>query len=472
MIVWYRRDLRFDDHSPLKWASDSGDPILPLFIYDPSILEPWALGSARKWWLFRSLESFSEQWKKRGGHLVYREGKTKEILLEICKKTGIKKIVAHAHSEPTLRELDRLLQVSLNDRGIELILCAPPVLHNFEKLKNKSGGNFLIFTPFWKAFWDQSDTLSPPVSSPPMDIGKKTLKFPSDPVTPKLFLKPTRSGNSWWESFEKTWDVSELAAQKNLKKFLDDKIQSYAQGRNNPTDDKNTSRISPYLHGGEISPRRVWFEIIKKYPGKKIPPNVEQYLKEIVWREFGAYCLFHNPQSDQKSLKLPYEKLKWTGQDSDLARWQKGLTGFPIVDAGMRQLWQTGWMHNRVRMIVASFLVKDLLIPWQKGAEWFWDTLVDADLGSNTLGWQWTAGCGVDAAPYFRIFNPILQGEKFDPNGEYVKKFLPELKNTPTAFIHKPWESPNPPKNYPAPVVDHAVAREKILKLFSQLKKI
>jgi deoxyribodipyrimidine photo-lyase len=276
------------------------------------------------------------------------------------------------------------------------------------------------------------------------------------------------------------WTPGEAGAKRELRRFLDTAISGYAEGRDQP-DKTHTSRLSPYLHTGEISPRQVWRAVRRranKYPAKQ--EGTEAYLRQLGWREFAHHLLFHFPQTTEQPLRAKFADFPWRDSPTDMRAWQRGQTGYPLVDAGMRALWTTGWMHNRVRMITASFLVKHLLLPWQAGDRWFWDTLVDADLANNTLGWQWVAGCGADAAPYFRIFNPVAQGEKFDPDGDYVRRWVPELSRLPAAWIHKPWQAPTRVlteagvklgTTYPEPMVDHHSARVRALAALAKWKK-
>ena len=276
----------------------------------------------------------------------------------------------------------------------------------------------------------------------------------------------------WAAGLRKNWTPGEKGAQKLLARFLDDSLMRYPEDRNHPAV-VGSSRLSPYLHFGEISPRQIWHAVHKHATRHRQPGllhGADVYLKEIGWREFAHHLLYHFPKTPADPLRPAFEKFPWRKNKEALRRWQKGMTGYPIVDAGMRELWATGWMHNRVRMIVGSFLVKDLLLAWQEGARWFWDTLVDADLANNTLAWQWVAGCGADAAPYYRVFNPTLQGEKFDAEGSYVRKWVPELKNVPAKFIHKPWTLKARPAGYPEPIVDHGAARTHALAAFRQIR--
>jgi deoxyribodipyrimidine photo-lyase len=285
-----------------------------------------------------------------------------------------------------------------------------------------------------------------------------------------LKLEPTID---WAGSMRQHWTPGEAGASDRLKRFLREGTDSYDTDRDLPATE-GTSSLSPHLHHGEISPRPIWHAVLNKYGVERpsdLPSGGEVYLKEIVWREFAYQLLFHFPHTTNQPLREDFARFPWREDDRALRAWQRGRTGYPFVDAGMRQLWALGWMHNRVRMVVASFLVKHLLLPWVAGARWFWDTLVDADLASNTLGWQWSAGCGADAAPYFRIFNPVTQGEKFDPSGEYIRRWVPELRDLSSNFVHRPWEHPAPPKEYPAPIVEHGMARERALEALASLQK-
>ena len=303
-------------------------------------------------------------------------------------------------------------------------------------------------------------------------------KWPRSLSIPELGLLPAIA---WDAGLKAAWSPGSESAWIELRRFLDSAVGEYGSARNQPAI-RGTSRLSPHLHFGEISPRTVWHETQRLRQGRSrqsVESGSETFLREIGWREFAYHLLFHFPQTDQQPLRSEFTRFPWRDDADGLKAWQRGKTGFPIVDAGMRELWSTGWMHNRVRMIVASFLVKDLLVPWQRGAEWFWDTLVDADLASNTLGWQWTAGCGADAAPYFRVFNPVLQSEKFDPEGDYLRRWLPELTNLPLPFLHAPWTAPSTVlakagvqlgKTYPHPVVDHSEARQRALQALAQIK--
>jgi deoxyribodipyrimidine photo-lyase len=345
-------------------------------------------------------------------------------------------------------------------------------------IKNSSGQPFRVFTPFWNACRTNAPTLTP--VKPPRRIAAPAA-WPQSAVLASLELEPRVD---WVAGIRQAWRPGEVGAQAQLQRFLKEGLARYPEGRNRP-DRPDTSRLSPHLRFGEISPRQICHAVREreKLCGEELTRSAAVYLSEIGWREFAHHLLFHFPGATEAALRPEFEKFPWRSgavTRRQVKAWQQGRTGYPIVDAGMRELWTTGWMHNRVRMIVASFLVKDLLVDWREGARWFWDTLVDADLANNTLGWQWTAGCGADAAPYFRVFNPVLQGQKFDPQGRYVRRWVAELEKMPAKWIHHPWEAPREVLSaaavklgatYPRPIVDHAVARGRALKAFAEIKR-
>ncbi len=332
-----------------------------------------------------------------------------------------------------------------------------------------------MFTPYWRtclASLSPDDPLPAPKTVPSLAKWPKSVKLEALGLEPKI---------NWAEGFAHAWQPGEAGAQSQLKQFTRGTLFDYSTGRNRP-DHSGTSRLSPHLHFGELSPRQIWTAVQKAAERRHVPASQWkhwQFLAELGWRDFSHHLLFHFPHTARQPLREEFRRFPWHTDNRALRAWQQGQTGYPIVDAGMRELWTTGWMHNRVRMIVASFLVKDLMLPWPEGARWFWDTLVDADLANNTQGWQWTAGCGADAAPYFRVFNPVSQGQKFDPEGDYVRRWIPELAKLPTKWIHHPWEAPAEAlvaagvqfdKTYPAPIVSHAIAREVALEAYRKMK--
>jgi deoxyribodipyrimidine photo-lyase len=451
VIVWFRQDLRLSDNPALRAAAATGAPIIPLFILNEK--SPWAPGGAARWWLHHALAALD---KSLSGHLVLKKGDPAKILPALGKQTGAATIVWNRCYEPHAMARDEKISQALEKTGSEVATFNGALLHDPWTFKTKTGDKpYRVFTPFWKAM--RGKDVDRPYPAP------RKLKFHAvkGDALKSWKLLPTRP--DWAKGFN--WTPGEKSAHLALHDFLDD-IADYETARDLPDRD-GTSRLSPHLHWGEISPRQIWHAV--RTHGHSA--GAETFLKELGWREFCAQLLFHNPHLPEKPLDTRFTKFKWRHSKSDLQAWAKGQTGVPIVDAGMRQLWQTGWMHNRVRMIVASFLIKHLLIHWRAGEDWFWDCLVDADLSNNSANWQWVAGCGADAAPFFRIFNPVLQGEKFDRHGDYVRRFVPELKYVPDKYIHKPWDAPEPPNGYPAPIVDLQAGRDRALTVFRALKR-
>ncbi len=475
-IVWFRQDLRIRDNPALYYAAKQGHSIVPVYIWSPKEEGNWPVGGAGKVWLHYSLESIQEELRKKKTQLVIRKGSALSVIKELVQESEADSVYWNKRYEPSSRERDNALQAKLNKLGIEVKSFNGSLIYEPWEIETKSGNCFKVFTPFWEAF-----KLMPEADKPlplPSKIPSPS-HWPQSMDLQDLKLLPKKD---WAGGIRETWEFGEQGGRNQLTRFIKEPVKSYSKNRNYPAC-SGTSKLSPYLHFGEISPRQIWHELreFEISEGKKIlSEEIWAFLRELGWREFSYHLLYHFPQTAEKPLRREFASFPWKVDNKLLRAWQKGLTGYPIVDAGMRELWTTGWMHNRVRMVAASFLVKDLLLPWQKGAEWFWDTLVDADLANNTMGWQWSAGCGADAAPFFRIFNPVLQGEKFDPNGDYVRKWIPELTNLPNKWIHKPWEASQDVLNkaeiqlgedYPLPVVDHREARQQALDAFQKIKK-
>jgi len=467
-ILWFRNDQRLSDN-PALVAASKHNSVIPIFIWAPHEETPWEPGAASKWWLHHSLLELDASLKAIGSRLHITTGNSQKTLEDLIQKTGAKALYWNRRYEPSIISRDKEIKKYFSEAGIYVESFNSSLLNEPWEVLKKDGAPYQVYTPYWNA---AKKIISAKVSSKIKDFpgfpGKiaNSLKVSDLDLTPKI---------PWDSGFKKQWNPGEEHALKILANFTNKSLSSYNTGRDIPSI-PGTSLLSPYLHFGNISPRQVWATVIKKKLNSK---DSEQYLKELVWREFAAQLLYHFPKTDSHPLREQFSKFPWRKSKSKLQAWQKGLTGYPIVDAGMRQLWHTGWMHNRVRMIVASFLVKDLQIKWQEGAKWFWDTLVDADLASNTMGWQWTAGCGADAAPYFRIFNPMLQGSRFDPDGAYVKQWIPELKDLPKKWIHAPWDAPRDEldkagiklgKDYPKPIVDHFEAKMLALMAYEQIK--
>ncbi len=478
-IVWFRNDLRLDDHAALCAVVDRGGPVIPLFIWSPEDEEAWAPGGASRVWLHHSLNALDQSLREVGSRLIIRMGDATRALEQIIDDTGATSCVWSRRYEPHIIERDARIKRRLKDRGVTAESFNSALLHEPWEIETKDGRPYQVFTPFWRACLANNDPCEPLAA--PRSL-RAPSAWPRSITIDQLQLLPTIN---WHAGIEEAWTPGERSAIAALKSFLALSVAEYASDRDRP-DVQGTSRLSPHLHFGEISPRRIWHEAAEHVmaPSKRrgdpqARDGAEKFLAEVGWREFAHHLLYHFPKTAKHPLREQFADFPWRKDQRALKAWQRGETGYPIVDAGMRQLWHTGWMHNRVRMIVASFLVKHLLLPWQEGAKWFWDTLVDADLASNTLGWQWTAGCGADAAPYFRIFNPITQGEKFDAQGVYVRRWVPELKAVPNEYIHKPWEAPPAMlrnagivlgTTYPKPIVDHREGRERALDALASIK--
>ena len=452
VIVWFRQDLRLSDNLALHAAKASGAPLICLYIRDDDAHGVWKMGGASRWWLHHSLEALT---KALDGKLVLRQGDSAAVLRSMIRESGAATVMWNRCYEPFAIVRDTTIKSELTANGIEVQSFSGALLHEPWTVKTGGGTPFRVFTPFWKTMRQL------PVDMPaPAPQNLRFHAVDGDKLN-SWKLRPTRP--NWAKGFD--WTPGENSAQRALYEFLDH-IHDYKRARDLPDCD-GTSRLSAHLHWGEISPRQVWHAVRTHGPGE----GSETFLKELGWREFCAQLLFHYHDLPTQPLDARFAKFDWRKSEKDFHAWRRGQTGIPIVDAGMRQLWQSGWMHNRVRMIVASLLIKHLGIHWRRGEEWFWDTLVDADLANNSANWQWVAGCGADAAPFFRIFNPVLQGEKFDPDGVYVRRFVPELKNLPKKYIHRPWDAADPPQNYPAPIVDLATGRDRALASFRALKR-
>ncbi len=475
-LVWFRRDLRLEDQPALAAAINHGRPVIPIYIADESDQSDWPPGAASRWWLHHSLDRLSNELTSLGSRLIIRQGDALSQLIAAIDETHAQAVFWTRCYEPASILRDSRVKSELRNRGITAESFNGQLLFEPWEVQTKEGRPYQVFTPFWKSCLNRNPPEQPlprPRRLAPPD------QWPGSLMLDQLGLLPTIS---WDSGLKSSWQTGTNSAATELERFLESTVFDYDVARDQPAR-RGTSRLSPYLHFGEISPRTIWqatHRLVKEQGGGRETKGADTFLKEIGWREFAYHLLFHFPKTTREPLRTEFLRFPWREDADGLAAWQRGQTGYPIVDAGMRELWNTGWMHNRVRMITASFLVKDLLIPWQRGTEWFWDTLVDADLASNTLGWQWTAGCGADAAPYFRFFNPISQSEKFDPNGEYLRRWLPELRHLPSEFLHAPWTAPENVleeaavrlgKTYPYPIVDHNEARIRALQALSQIKQ-
>ncbi len=467
-IVWFRQDLRVADHAALAGALDAmaqpGGGVIPVYVLDDAAAGPWALGGAARWWLHHSLVSLQTALAERGSRLVLRRGRAEEVLPALMAETGAVAIHAGRMHEPWARQVEARLEAAVPG---QLHLHRTATLFDLAEIRTKTGGIYGVYTPFAKSLRLRGNP-APTIATPDRVPAPGTWPG-SDPLEDWRLL-PTRP--DWAPGFRETWQPGEAPAHERLAVFVDRYVHGYDVGRNLPGQPA-TSMLSAHLHWGELSPGQVWHAAAaaKKTAGD----GLGVYLGELLWREFAAYLLFHNPHLPERPLRPRFYALPTRNAPGELLAWQRGRTGIPIVDAGMRQLWHIGWMHNRVRMIAASFLVKHLLIPWRAGEDWFWDTLVDADLASNAASWQWITGCGIDAQPFFRVFNPVGQGEKFDPNGAYVRAWVPELARVPDRFVHAPWTAPPEVlaqagvtlgRTYPRPVVDLAEGRARALEAY------
>lgn len=437
---------------------------MPLFVLDDETAGPWKVGGASRWWLHGSLEALSTELARRGSRLVLRRGRAEQVVADFVAETGARAVFWNRLYEPFAIERDAKLKETLKAASVQAESFNGSLLREPWEVKTGSDGPFRVFTPFWRA---AQSALDP---SPALPAPKALTPSESWPRSDKLAdwaLLPSHP--NWARGFEPVWKPGEAGAQDRLAAFIDEGLGYYATGRDRP-DQANTSRLSPHLHWGEISPRQVWHAMQAAKQSHRLETNAEKFLSEIGWREFSYHLLYHFPTLPERNFRPAFDAFGWLDDAGAFRAWSKGQTGYPIVDAGMRELWTTGYMHNRVRMVAASFLIKHLMIDWRRGAAWFWDTLVDADLANNSASWQWVAGSGADAAPYFRVFNPVLQGEKFDPDGTYVRQWVPELYECDTRFVHRPWDASNARAlRYPPPIVGHDRARTRALAAFAKI---
>lgn len=490
-IFWFRQDLRLADNPALvaacKWAAEKQGDVIPVYIHAPDEEGMWPPGGATKVWLHHSLKALAGEIENLGTRLIMiaageaqAQPSSLSALQALAKEFGAGGIFWNRRYEPAAITRDKEIKSTLKASGLAVETFNGALLLEPWQVATKEGKPYQVFTPYWRTCLSQIQVdLEPPIEAPKTLAAKKIARLNFESNLEELHLLPHIK---WEKGITDAWMPGEKGALKQLDKFLNDGLDDYSEMRNRP-DIEGVSRMSPHLHFGEISPRSLWFIIKEKaehFKNEKSKAAALSYLREVGWREFSHHLLYYFPQTPTEPLRGDFKLFPWEKNPEALKAWQKGLTGYPIVDAGMRELWHTGIMHNRVRMIVASFLVKHLRLPWLAGAQWFWDTLVDADLAQNTMGWQWSAGCGADAAPYFRVFNPILQGEKFDTDGAYVRKWVPELAKMKSKYIHKPWEAPpleliaagvTLGENYPLPIVEHGEARNLALAAFQQLKE-
>ena len=464
-IVWFRDDLRLSDNPALSEAAASGAPLLALYVLDEAAMGDWRLGAASRWWLHHSLSSLASDLFARGVPLVLRRGPADMALFSLLTETKARSLYWNRLYEPWAVRRDGEIKARLRAEGVQAQSSNASLLFEPAALHNAQGEPYRVFTPFWRA------CLAKPAPAAPLPPPARLRGAPA-PASERLEdwrLLPTMP--DWAGGLREAWAPGESEAKTKLFDFVAKRAAKYNETRDALGED-GVSRLSPHLHFGEVSARQVW-QSVESEAG----PTGAAYLRQLGWREFSRHLLFANPDLPEKPLDRSFSRFPWRDDNNGLTAWKKGRTGYPLVDAAMRELWRTGYMRNRARLVAASFLVKHLLIHWREGEDWFWDTLVDADLANNAASWQWVAGCGADAAPYFRVFNPVLQGEKFDPGGVYVRRFVPELAKLEAKWIHRPWEAPKAVleaagvrlgESYPLPIVDHASARARALAAYAE----
>ena len=457
-LVWFRHDLRLDDNPAFRSALDEGYTPIPVYIRAPAEEGEWAPGGASDAWLHRSLASLDVDLRARGSRLLLRSGASASVLDALLEETGAEAVFWNRKYEPTTQPRDAALKKALRERGLQVDSFNGSLLFEPWDLATQQGNPYKVFTPFWRsalAQWRAPAPWEAPERLPPVDAALQSDRLDAWNLLPDL---------GWDAGFWETWTPGEAGAREALEIFIDGALNGYRSDRDRP-DRVGTSRLSPHLHFGEIAPWRITAELERARTAAN-SADMDGYIRELGWREFAYHLLHHFPQTTTQNLNPRFEHFDWAKVDPvALEAWQRGRTGVPIIDAGLRELWTTGYMHNRVRMIVASYLTKHLRYHWSHGARWFWDTLVDADLANNTLGWQWVAGTGADAAPYFRVFNPVTQAEKFDPKGSYIARWVPELAELPVPLRFAPWQKPDIlaklAPGYPRlPIADLAAGRE------------
>ena len=474
-IVWFRRDLRLADNPALSAACEQARHVVALYVHAPEEDGEWAPGGASRWWLHHSLGRLDDSLRARGGRLTLRRGGSLAALFAVAREAGADRVYWNRLYDPARVAHDTHIKAALREAGLECQSFNAALLHEPREVRTGQGEPYRVFTPFWRTCAARLDALPRPLPAP------QQIVAPSAPVAgvtlDALDLLP-RIG--WDAGLNSAWTPGEEGALARLEAFAGDAIGAYGEGRNRP-DRLGTSRLSPYLHFGEVGPRQCLAAARNATAERPaVQASADSFVRELGWREFAHHLLYHFPHTPTTSLDTRFAAFPWEPSDAWVEAWQRGRTGYPIVDAGMQELWHTGWMHNRVRMIAASLLTKNLRQPWLKGAQWFWDTLVDADLANNTLGWQWTAGCGADAAPFFRVFNPTLQTERFDPERAYLRRWLPELARLPDKWIHCPWAAPAAVlaqagvelgRTYPRPIVDFRDSRAAALAAYGSIRQ-
>ena len=464
-IIWFRQDLRLR-HNPALTAACKAANVLPIYILDDENAGKYRMGGASRWWLHHSLNALDSSLDNA---LNFYCGDAATVIADLCQRFTVDAVYWNRCYEPSYIAQSTCIKQQLSSQGIKAQSINGSLLNEPWSVLKKDGSPYKVFTPYHR----EASKIESPVTVLPAP--KLPTPLMIDPKATSLDTLSLLPEINWDADFYKCWTPGEAGASSALNSFLSNGISDYREGRDIPAL-KAISRLSPHLHFGDISPHQIISALLTVADDQ----NSEHFKREIRWREFSYYLLFHFPSLPEKNFKATFDQFPWENNPTWLVKWQQGLTGYPLVDAGMRELWQTGSMHNRVRMVTASFLIKNLLIDWRFGAQWFWDCLVDADLASNSASWQWVAGCGTDASPYFRVFNPIIQGEKFDPQGDYTKRYLPELQELPNKYLFRPWEAPPEVlkkanitlgQTYPFPMVDIKQSRQKALDSYSITKE-
>ena len=469
VIMWFRQDLRLADNPALSAAVDRGAPVLPVYILDDTNAGDWFPGAASRWWLHCSLAQLD---RALDGKLLLLRGDPRELLPNLANRYQAPGVFWNRLYEPWAMSRDTAIKSRLQQASVEVRSFNGSLLFDPPSTNKADGTPYRVFTPFYRKGCLGRGILPrrplPAPADPEIFEAKDGLELDDLELLPRV---------KWYDEIERVWKPGEVGANERLQTFLDTGLENYDEGRDRP-DQQFVSRLSPHLHFGELSPNQAWYAVDDTGTGLDLPGNEDRFLSELGWREFSYNLLYNTPTLPTDNLQRKFDRFPWRSDPAALKRWQRGLTGYPIVDAGMRELWRTGYMHNRVRMIVGSFLVKNLMLHWHHGERWFRDTLLDADLANNSASWQWIAGCGADAAPYFRIFNPVTQGKRFDPDGAYVREYVPELANLPDRYSQEPWAAPAEVlleadvalgNTYPEPIVDLKASRERALAAFKGL---
>ena len=474
VLIWLERDLRLGDNPVLDAARREFDRLLPVFLWNNALATE--TGAAARWWLHHSLAALERRLAAAGSRLLIQHGEPAPALVVLAQQSGARSVWWNDRTEPGAAARADQVRAVLEAQGIATRVFTPDLLHAPDTLRAGTGHPYRVFTAFWRA--SLREATAPPPLPTPHRLPPVPEQLDSVPLESLRLRPPT----PWDTGLAETWQPGEREAMRRLRAFSQTGLAHYPERRERPAE-TGTSRLSPHLHFGEVSPRQVVHAVrgaVEKTETPGVHTGADAFVRQLYWREFAHYLLHNNPKSPEHPLDRRFEQFPWRDDPEALSAWRRGETGIPLVDAGMRELWHTGWMHNRVRMVVASFLTKNLLIPWQKGAAWFLDTLVDADLANNTLGWQWTAGCGADAAPFFRVFNPVAQAQRYDPNGAYLRRWLPELAGLPSRWLPQPWSAPESVargagirlgETYPHPIVDLQMSRERALRAFERMRR-